>query len=139
MARFDSEFLLGVERELRESDLLDTDRFALARKRLLTPIATATWVGDTDILPEGVEVDVLLVDAPSPNEVPARAACWVRWKPEDSQYHRYRSCDLCDLEFVAKNVSCTCLSELEDDGYGPGGPMSGHPKPPPCQLHQLNP
>ncbi len=32
---------------------------------------------------------------------------------------------------------CTCLTELEDDGYSPGGPMSGHPKPPPCVVHSV--
>ncbi len=35
---------------------------------------------------------------------------------------------------------CTCLTELEEDAYGPGGPMSGRPKPPPCAAHpQLGP
>lgn len=36
-----------------------------------------------------------------------------------------------------KAVPCTCLSELAHDAYSPGGPMSGHPLPPPCQLHAL--
>jgi hypothetical protein len=31
---------------------------------------------------------------------------------------------------------CTCLSELEDDAYELGGPMSRHKRPPPCVLHK---
>ncbi|ARK07552.1 RNA pyrophosphohydrolase [Sphingobium phage Lacusarx] len=31
--------------------------------------------------------------------------------------------------------NCTCLSELADDAYAPGGPMSGKPKPLPCEQH----
>jgi hypothetical protein len=31
-------------------------------------------------------------------------------------------------------VACTCLSELEDDAYERGGPMSGKRRPPPCQA-----
>lgn len=38
-------------------------------------------------------------------------------------------------EVVRKARECTCLTELQDDAYGPGGPMSGHPKPPPCRVH----
>lgn len=31
--------------------------------------------------------------------------------------------------------ACTCLSELEDDAYGAGGPMSGQARPPRCTVH----
>lgn len=34
-----------------------------------------------------------------------------------------------------KDPLCTCLTELEDDAYGPGGPMSGKARPGPCPLH----
>ena len=33
-------------------------------------------------------------------------------------------------------VKCTCLSELAHDAYGPGGPSSGQPLPPPCKIHK---
>lgn len=31
-------------------------------------------------------------------------------------------------------IPCTCLTELQDDAYSPGGPLSGHRKPI-CLLH----
>lgn len=33
-------------------------------------------------------------------------------------------------------VKCTCLTELQEDAYGPGGPSSGLSKPPTCVLHK---
>jgi hypothetical protein len=33
---------------------------------------------------------------------------------------------------------CTCLTELQDDAYESGGPMSGQHRPPPCVLHTAN-
>jgi len=33
-----------------------------------------------------------------------------------------------------EHITCTCLSELDDDAYGPGGPLSGQRRPPPCQA-----
>lgn len=35
--------------------------------------------------------------------------------------------------------TCTCISDLEDDAYEPGGPKSGHPRPPACVIHKKNP
>lgn len=33
------------------------------------------------------------------------------------------------------NPTCMCMSELESDAYGSGGPMSGKPRPVPCVIH----
>jgi len=36
------------------------------------------------------------------------------------------------------SIKCTCLTELEEDGYSPGGPSSGLQRPPPCEYHKEN-
>lgn len=69
------------------------------------PICSATWDGDSDILPFGAPVDVLAVDPAGRMSrkfglnagVPARTACWVRYWPEDAEFAQFRSCDLADL------------------------------------------
>lgn len=67
----------------------------------------AVWQGDSSILPVGASVEVLAVDhagAELTGEVPARTACWVRWRPDGSDFYRYRSCDLGDLECLASTA-----------------------------------
>jgi hypothetical protein len=56
----------------------------------------AKWVGPTQVLPAGVRVLVLATDPECP--YPAGAA-WVRWQPEGSEFPRYRSCHISDLEY----------------------------------------
>ncbi|MCT7662358.1 hypothetical protein [Shinella kummerowiae] len=60
----------------------------------------AIWIGGEGVLPSGSQVEILCSDA-NVLDVPARRACWVRFRPEGSEYFRYRSCDLGDLEEVS--------------------------------------
>jgi len=39
------------------------------------------------------------------------------------------------LRWMDVSTVCTCMTELEDDAYGPGGPMSGNEKPLRCTIH----
>jgi hypothetical protein len=54
----------------------------------------------------------------------------------DGNYWR-GSCPLSTrpTRYMLVPAMCTCLTELEDDAYGPGGPMSGEEKPPRCTVH----
>jgi hypothetical protein len=69
----------------------------------------AIWRGDSDVLQNGSEVEVLASDPAGrfgrdgTQEVPARTACWIRHWPARKDYPQYRSCDLCDLE-VCENA-----------------------------------
>jgi hypothetical protein len=56
----------------------------------------AKWVGPTQVLPAGVRVLVLATDHAGPY---LGGAAWVRWLPEGSEFPRYRSCDISDLEY----------------------------------------
>jgi hypothetical protein len=60
-------------------------------------VTWARWAGSSDVLPEGVRVQVLAVDPDCPD---MRGAAWVKWIPAGSEFPRYRSCDLTDLEPV---------------------------------------
>ncbi len=55
----------------------------------------AKWIGDQAVLPLDSPVTVLATDPECPD---GRGAAWIRWWPEGSDYPRYRSCDLADLE-----------------------------------------
>lgn len=55
----------------------------------------ALWRGEGSVLPFGARVLILAIDQAGAH---LGAAAWVRWWPEESEFPRYRSCDLTDLE-----------------------------------------
>lgn len=56
----------------------------------------AKWIGTSGILPMESEVDILGIDYEG-CDVTARAACWIRHRPDGCERFLHRSCDLGDL------------------------------------------
>jgi hypothetical protein len=94
---------------------------------ILTPaICIAQWQGDENILPSNVDVDVLAIDQgarvdPSYThviDIPARAACWIRWTNGGKGRPSYRSCDYADLYLTSENVELLYKMNIKEHRDG---------------------
>jgi len=56
-------------------------------------------------------------------------------EPTDRWYDGSDAFSKALLDNLKAMRTCSCLSELDSDAYGSGGPMSGKPHPAPCVIH----
>lgn len=60
----------------------------------------AKWIGDSKILPDGVEVTILATDPDDPDARFGRQACWIKCLADGFEAPMYRSCNMDDLEII---------------------------------------